>query len=277
MDPEFNFFSKLSLVFLFFFVLRVVIFLVLRVVKKQAPADRAVLLRLMIFGPPLIMHIDRMHMANNHLIHWNGETGYWSIVLTFWTYSLCKIGIVWAGLGYILILSRYLLYWYGYYGGIWSPLVKYSGYAFQFWVRVFPFVMGGMFDIGPLLGVQIHKRAMNYFRNVIWCPYPPGIFNYDEIENKFNVNFQLLDNFDLVLRYFMPYSLTFAKDSLVNRVYLPYPDNFTDYKCGFLFQYDSSPYRRAAKDFFQILNTLPTDITIGQLNKYFFDFNFNNF
>ena len=150
-------FLKLSFFIFFLSVIRVCFFIFLKVVTK--PADRAVFRNILFLGPPVFLYIHYMKIAPFPLIHFDGSTGYMSILLTIWTYVFCKIAILWGGWGYVLILSRFVVYWFGLRGGIWSPLIKWSGYVFQFWVRVFPIVMGGMFDIGPIIGMQIHQRA----------------------------------------------------------------------------------------------------------------------
>ena len=56
--------------------------------------DRAIFNRLIAVGPAIIFYIYYRDDAEIPLINFNGSTGYLSIFLTFWTYALCKVGLV---------------------------------------------------------------------------------------------------------------------------------------------------------------------------------------
>ena len=266
-------FLKLSLFIFFLSFVRICFYVFLKVVK--GPADRSIVRNILIMGPIASIYIYYLKFAPFPLIHFNGSTGYLSILLTFSTYWLCRAGILWGSIGYVLILTRFIVYWFGLYGGIWSPLVRYSGYMFQFWVRLIPLVVGGMFDVGPVIGLQIHQRATVIFRRSLWCPLPPGILTYDESENTFDIHHQLLDNFYALLNYIIPPLKELTSISMLNRnmVFLPFPENFTDYKSGYLIPFSggwniSSLYN----DFFWVINRVPSPYTPEDLHFYFFDF-----
>ena len=82
------------------------------------------------------------------------------------------------------------MFWFGLGGGIWSPLVRFTALFYQPWIQIIPFAFGGIMDVGPIVGLQVHKRVATYFRYLLWCPLPSGILIYDEFENKFSINYQ---------------------------------------------------------------------------------------
>jgi len=184
------------------------------------------------------------------LIHFSGSTNFISIFLTLLTYIYCRIIILCGSLGLILMILRFLLFWLGLRGGIWSPVIRYSGYVYEFWTGLIPIFIGGMIDIGPLIGLQFYKRITVLFRKVLWCSYPPGILNYDETENKFNINNILLERFHYILRYFMPYP---NETHLLNKVFLPFPDNFTMHKSGYLLPFDPVKAHSLNNNFFLVI------------------------
>jgi len=212
---------------------------VLKFVKRLG--IRRFLTSLFTFGPILGLYLYHKHFAIHPIINFVG-TGYVSIFLTFLTYGLSRSFVIWGLAGVILITSRYLLFWFGVNGGFWSPLVRWSGWFYQPWVTIFPYCIGGVIDFGPVLGQYVHRRVSVYFRSILWCPVPPGVLTYDEIENKFELNYQLLEGFYNVLLNTIPYQFS-AVTSTPSYVYLPLPKNCNVPESGYLVPISTDSFR----------------------------------
>lgn len=190
---------------------------------------RAFLTQAFLWGPIISIYFYYLYKAPLPIISFYGCTGYLTIFLTFVTYIFNRVAIVWGASGLIMILTRYVLYWFGLRGGLWSPLVRLTGWFYQPWVRLFPYCIGGMVDFGPIIGQAIHRRASFFFSKILWCPLPPGVLTYDEVDNTFTVHYQLLENFYQFLFLLVP------KRRLSSvYVYLPLPENCPGFGTGYL-------------------------------------------
>ena len=77
-------FLQLSLFIYYLAVIRICFFVFLKVVKNDA--HRFLALCLIVFGIPAFLYFYHINYSIYPLIHFNGSTGYGSILLTFWTY-----------------------------------------------------------------------------------------------------------------------------------------------------------------------------------------------
>ena len=235
---------------------------------------RALLFQFFAWGPIAFLYFYFRISAPVPLISFFGSTGYFTIFLTFLTYIFNRVAILWGTMGVLSISSRYVLYWFGLYGGIWSPFVRISGWFYQPWVRIFPYCIGGMVDFGPIIGQQIHRRVAFYFSKILWCPLPPGILTYDEIDNKFTVHYQLFESFCSVFFDIVP------KRRLADvNVYLPLPKNCPGYGTGYLLPMSANKIVGSdlirSYDIISEMSRLKV-LTSELLDRYFFDARFIN-
>ena len=232
---------------------------------------QALIVNCLVLGPIVILHYYYLYRAPFPIINIS-DNYYVNTLLTLSTYAVSRTAIIWGSVGGALILLRYFMFWFGLGGGVWSPLVNLSGMFYQPWVTNFPFVVGGVMDLGPLLGMWVHKRVGNYFRSLLWCPLPPGILTYDEIENKFLINYQLLENFYSLLFYIVPRSM--SKSTSFIYVYLPFPKNCEIFKngYGYLFPVRNNFFVDGIKSY-DILSQISRfdTLTSEYLQKYFID------
>ena len=135
-----------------------------------------------------------------------------------------------------------------------------------------------MFDLGPVIGLKVHQQAMSYFRRILWCPLPPGILMYDEIENRFSINSHLRENFCQILRFTIPDAGPRSLTSF--RVFLPFPENFlsdlpSSYHAGFLIPFSQKEIDlNLSNDFFYLIGKVPRLYAPEDLHRLlFYDFN----
>jgi len=190
---------------------------------------KAMFTQLFTWVPIISLYIYYRNSALLPLISFNGRTGWVSIILTFSTYFLNRVAIIWGTSGLVMILTRYVLYWFGLRGGVWAPIANLTGWFYQPWVRLFPICVGGMVDFGPIFGQHIHRFVARYFGKVLWCSLPPGVLEYDEIENTFTVNYDLFERFCNVFFWLIPKRK--VRDVYV---FLPLPSNCPGYGTGYL-------------------------------------------
>jgi hypothetical protein len=232
---------------------------------------QALIVNCLILGPVILLHHYYLYRAPYPIINIS-DNDYVNTLLTLLTYVLNRIAVIWGSMGVIFILLRYFMFWFGLGGGVWSPFVQISAMFYQPWVSQFPYVVGGVMDLGPILGMWIHKRVSVYFRNLLWCPLPPGILTYDKIENKFLINYQLLENFYSVLFRIIPKSL--SKTTSFIYVYLPFPKNCEIFKngYGYLFPVRNNFFVDGIKSY-DILSQISRfdTLTSEYLQKYFID------
>ena len=110
--------------------------------------------------PILLIYIYHRYYTLKPIIIIPEVNGYINTVLTFLTYILCRACITWGLMGMIFIQLRYVMFWFGIGGGLWSPLVRISGTFYQPWVKFFPYCVGGVYDVGPLVGQYVSKHLV---------------------------------------------------------------------------------------------------------------------
>ena len=76
-----------------------------------------------LLSTPIIAIYFHYLYAKYPIINFSGTTGYGTIFLTFLTYIFNRLAILWGLTGFIAILSRYILFWFGLSGGFWTPFV----------------------------------------------------------------------------------------------------------------------------------------------------------
>lgn len=188
------------------------------------------LINFLILGPIIGIYVYHRRVSLYPLID-IFDNSYVNIVLTFLTYTVTRLAQIWGSLGVISILSRYTMFWFGLGGGIWSPLVRFTALFYQPWIQIIPFAFGGIMDVGPIVGLQVHKRVATYFRYLLWCPLPSGILIYDEFENKFSINYQHFENFCQIFFWFLP--IPRSTNLTSTYFYLPLPKNCDVFESGF--------------------------------------------
>ena len=207
--------------------------------------------------------------AKYPIINFSGNTGYGTIFLTFLTYIFNRLAILWGLTGFIAILSRYILFWFGLSGGFWTPFVIGSGWFYQPWVRLLPYCIGGVVDFGPIIGMPVHRQASVFFRSTLWCPLPPGILNYDEPNNTFSIDYKFLDMFYQTFFRIIPKS--FSQTKTLSYVYLPLPDNYPVFG-GYLLPLDNNSSGESGLRSYDLISKLSTtSFTPEELNLYFVD------
>ena len=213
-------FVGLNIKFILIFVLPIIVGLVILTAQTNSSYSNQDLLKVggvrrlfvtFLLSTPIIAIYFYYLNAKYPIINFSGNTGYGTIFLTFLTYIFNRLAILWGLTGFIAILSRYILFWFGLSGGFWTPFVIGSGWFYQPWVRLLPYCIGGVVDFGPIIGMRVHRQASVFFRSTLWCPLPPGILNYDEPNNTFSIDYKFLDMFYQTFFRIIPKSFSQTK------------------------------------------------------------------
>jgi len=202
-------YNIVEIVFTWYFVMLCWVSYFSKIVK--APSNRAIIARIMIFGPIAYIWYYFNYKSDYPLItNFDGFTTEYTMFLTVLTITFQRTMICFGLLGYHSILARYLLQWFGLRGGIWTPFVQITGLYFQTWCRIWPVAYGGLVDMGPVIGLGVHKKISEYFdKDFLWLGFPTGILNV-------NSDTHTVDSLDSPLfknsRYF--YDLFISEDSI---------------------------------------------------------------
>ena len=195
-----------------------------------------------------------------------------SCFLTFLTYILCRAMILWGLAGFISVQSRYMMFWFGLGGGIWSPIIRVTGLFYQPWILVFPYCIGGVYDMGPLIGQWVYRRAQGFFRRLLWCPLPSGIVKWDESHNVFDINYGFYDNFISIYHALTP-SISDYRMQKSAIAFLPCPPEFTSSQLNFEYGWFFPLINSKNSDTYslEVLTEFVRDPTYGKQFSAYFD------